>query len=219
MQICHFRKKGDDDKYEGTTWQIKFNLDNVNQAGTYKLRVALATAYVAELQVRVNNPKANPPLFTTGVIGHDNTITRHGIHGLYRLYSIDVKGALLMEGENTIYLTQPMCSSPVQGLVYDYIRLEAPPSNNSTKIVWPFFKKKNVYLNKVILYVNIILLPLKFVCFISFRSFNLVNLILILIKYAQIYLNYNHSTNEKTSHLLSFNKDKDTCVRKANFLY
>ncbi|XWS25409.1 hypothetical protein CRYUN_Cryun27aG0065700 [Craigia yunnanensis] len=127
-------RKKDDDKYEGTTWQIKFNLDNnVNQTGTYKLRIALATAYGAELQVRINNPKANPPLFTTGVIGHDNTIARHGIHGLYRLYSIDVKGALLMEGENTIFLTQPMCSSPLQGLMYDYIRLEAPPSNNSTK--------------------------------------------------------------------------------------
>ncbi|XVF64926.1 hypothetical protein PTKIN_Ptkin09bG0205800 [Pterospermum kingtungense] len=127
-------RKKDDDKYEGTTWQIKFNLDNsVNQSGTYKLRVALATAYVAELQVRVNNPKTNPPLFTTGVIGHDNTITRHGIHGLYRLYNIDINGALLMEGENTIFLTQPMCSSALQGLMYDYIRLEAPPSNNSTK--------------------------------------------------------------------------------------
>ncbi|XVE95155.1 hypothetical protein REPUB_Repub02eG0072100 [Reevesia pubescens] len=126
-------RKKDDDKYEGTTWQIKFNLDNVNQTGNYKLRVALATAYVAELQVRINNPKANPPLFTTGVIGHDNTFTRHGIHGLYRLYSIDVKGALLIEGENTIFLTQPMCSSALQGLMYDYIRLEAPPSNNSTK--------------------------------------------------------------------------------------
>ncbi|OMO50816.1 hypothetical protein CCACVL1_30233 [Corchorus capsularis] len=126
-------RKKDDDKYEGTTWQIKFNLESVNQSGTYKLRIALATAYVAELQVRVNNPNPNPPLFTTGLIGHDNTITRHGIHGIYRLYSIDVNGALLMEGENTIFLTQPMSSSALQGLMYDYIRLEAPPHNNSTK--------------------------------------------------------------------------------------
>ncbi|OMO57559.1 hypothetical protein COLO4_35291 [Corchorus olitorius] len=126
-------RKKDDDKYEGTTWQIKFNLDNANPTGTYKLRIALATAYVAELQVRVNNQNTNPALFTTGLIGHDNTITRHGIHGLYRLYSIDVKGALLMEGENTIFLTQPKSSSAVQGLMYDYIRLEAPPPNNSTK--------------------------------------------------------------------------------------
>ncbi|GMJ15234.1 hypothetical protein like AT4G24430 [Hibiscus trionum] len=126
------RKKGDD-KHEGTTWQIKFNLADVNRTETYKLRVALATAYVAELQVRINVPNENPPLFTTGVIGHDNTITRHGIHGLYRLYNIDVKGALLMEGENIIFLTQPMCSSALQGLMYDYIRFEAPPSNDSTK--------------------------------------------------------------------------------------
>ncbi|KAK8600954.1 hypothetical protein V6N13_059306 [Hibiscus sabdariffa] len=130
-EIVNFRKK-DDDKHEGTTWQIKFNLASVNRTGAYKLRVALATAYVAELQVRINDPKANPPLLTTGVIGHDNTITRHGIHGLYRLYNIDVKGAVLMEGENIVFLTQPMCSSALQGLMYDYIRLEAPPSNDST---------------------------------------------------------------------------------------
>lgn len=44
------RKK--DNKYEGTTWKIKFKLDGVNQAGVYKLRVALASATLAELQVK-----------------------------------------------------------------------------------------------------------------------------------------------------------------------
>jgi hypothetical protein len=46
----HFRKK-DDNSYQGTTWQIKFKLDNVQNSGSYKLRLALATANVAELQV------------------------------------------------------------------------------------------------------------------------------------------------------------------------
>lgn len=46
----HFRKK-DDNSYQGTTWQIKFKLDSVQNSGSYKLRLALATANVAELQV------------------------------------------------------------------------------------------------------------------------------------------------------------------------
>jgi rhamnogalacturonan endolyase len=38
-------------KYQGTTWQIKFKLDQVDTTGAYKLRLALATAHVSELQV------------------------------------------------------------------------------------------------------------------------------------------------------------------------
>ncbi|GKV19905.1 hypothetical protein SLEP1_g30104 [Rubroshorea leprosula] len=117
-------RKKDDSTYVGTTWQIKFSLDNVDRTQTYKLRLALATAYVAELQVQCNNQTADPPLFSTGVIGHDNTIARHGIHGLYRLFNVDIAGALFVQGENTIFLTQKMCSSPLQGIMYDYIRLE-----------------------------------------------------------------------------------------------
>lgn len=45
-----YRKKGDG-SYEGTTWQIKFNLDDVEASGVYKLRLALASANVSELQV------------------------------------------------------------------------------------------------------------------------------------------------------------------------
>lgn len=46
-----FRKIGDN-AYQGTTWQIKFELDNVDRNGIYKLRVALASATLAELQVK-----------------------------------------------------------------------------------------------------------------------------------------------------------------------
>ncbi|KAJ0026271.1 hypothetical protein Pint_08521 [Pistacia integerrima] len=126
-------RKKDDTTYGATTWQIKFNLDNVEQVGTYKLRIALATANVAELQVRVNDPQADPPTFTTGQIGHDNTIARHGIHGLYWLYNIDVPGAQLVTGDNTIFLTQAISTGPFEGIMYDYIRLEGLPSANSKK--------------------------------------------------------------------------------------
>ncbi|KAJ7965872.1 Rhamnogalacturonate lyase family protein [Quillaja saponaria] len=124
-------RKKDDGTYQGTTWQIKFKLHNVDASGTYKLRLALATANVSELQVRVNNPEKDPPLFTTGVIGKDNSIARHGIHGLYRLYNVDISGALLVEGDNTIFLTQTIATGPFNGLMYDYIRLEGPPSSHS----------------------------------------------------------------------------------------
>uniref|UniRef100_A0A2N9FNC3 peptidylprolyl isomerase n=1 Tax=Fagus sylvatica TaxID=28930 RepID=A0A2N9FNC3_FAGSY len=117
-------RKKDDNTYEGTTWQIKFKLDNADESATYKLRIALATAHNSELQVRINDPKANLPLFSSGVIGKENTIARHGIHGLYWLFGIDVPGTQVVEGDNTIFLTQPRSTSPFQGVMYDYIRLE-----------------------------------------------------------------------------------------------
>ncbi|XP_051124615.1 uncharacterized protein LOC127246974 [Andrographis paniculata] len=126
--FAQVNRKKEDNTYQGTTWQIRFQLDNVDQSGAYKLRVALASASLAELQVRVNNPNTNRPLFTSGLIGRENSIARHGIHGLYWLYNVDVQAGLLQPGMNTIYLTQPRSQSPFQGLMYDYIRLEAPGS-------------------------------------------------------------------------------------------
>lgn len=78
----------------------------------------------------MNDFSVDPPLFTTGEIGKDNTIARHGIHGLYWLYSVNVPASSLRPGNNTIYLTQPLATSPFQGLMYDYIRLECPDSVN-----------------------------------------------------------------------------------------
>ncbi|CAA3026480.1 probable rhamnogalacturonate lyase B [Olea europaea subsp. europaea] len=119
-------RKRDENTYQGTTWQIKFNLDMVNPSGTYKLRLALASAAQAELEVRVNISDQNPPLFSSGIIGSDNAIARHGIHGLYWLFNVDIRGTLLVQGNNTIYLTQANATSPFQGVMYDYIRFEGP---------------------------------------------------------------------------------------------
>ncbi|CAA2985955.1 Hypothetical predicted protein [Olea europaea subsp. europaea] len=98
----------------------------VNQAGVYKLCVALASASLGELQVGVDNPNTNSLLFLSGLIGRDNSIARHEILGLLWLYSIDIHGAILVQWDNTVYLTQPRNASPFQRLMYDYIRLEAP---------------------------------------------------------------------------------------------
>ncbi|GAB2247482.1 hypothetical protein Droror1_Dr00007364 [Drosera rotundifolia] len=113
--------------YEGTTWQIKFNLGNVIATGSYNLRLALASAHNANLDVRVNNSE-DPPIFSTGQIGKDNAIARHGIHGLYFLCNVEIQGSKLVQGSNTIYLTQSLGLSPWRGILYDYIRLESPSS-------------------------------------------------------------------------------------------
>jgi hypothetical protein len=44
-------RRKEDDTQVGTTWQIKFKLDKVDRNSSYKLRVAIASATLAELQV------------------------------------------------------------------------------------------------------------------------------------------------------------------------
>ncbi|XP_073142946.1 uncharacterized protein [Henckelia pumila] len=127
LYVNHPDRKREDKTYESSTWQIKFKLNIVKATETYKLRVALASANRADLQIRINNREQNPVLFTTGLIGGDNAIARHGIHGLYWLFNVNIEGSMLVEGDiNTIYLTQANATSPFQGIMYDYIRLEGP---------------------------------------------------------------------------------------------
>ena len=76
----------------------------------------------------MNDPKAENPIFSSGIIGGENAIARHGIHGLYWLYNVEIQGTLLLQGDNTIYLTQANGGSPFHGLMYDYIRLESSPA-------------------------------------------------------------------------------------------
>lgn len=116
-------------RYNGTTWQVQFNLDNVVDNGVYKLRLALAAATNSFLEVRFNEPKPSPAMFNTGTIGDCNSVARHGIHGLYWLYNVDVQGNLLKRGDNTLYLTQTKGSGPFQGIMYDYLRFEGPSTS------------------------------------------------------------------------------------------
>ncbi|XP_019447183.1 PREDICTED: uncharacterized protein LOC109350396 [Lupinus angustifolius] len=113
--------------YQPTTWQIIFELqNNTLRGGDYTLQLALASASGAEVQVRLNDPGAYSPLFTTGLIGDDNAIARHGNHGLYWFYTINIPSSHLVKGTNTIYLRQARAASPFVGVMYDYIRLESP---------------------------------------------------------------------------------------------
>uniref|UniRef100_A0A7N0T548 Rhamnogalacturonan endolyase n=1 Tax=Kalanchoe fedtschenkoi TaxID=63787 RepID=A0A7N0T548_KALFE len=118
-------RKGPNQTYLPTTWKIEFNLPGAPGTGIYKLRIAIASATLAEVQVRINDP-ASPPHFSTGLIGRDNTVARHGSHGLYWLFHVDVPGAELVKGSNAIYLTQSRNHGPFVNVMYDYIRLERP---------------------------------------------------------------------------------------------
>ncbi|KAM7515835.1 hypothetical protein LguiA_005418 [Lonicera macranthoides] len=112
--------------YDPTTWRIFFNLPYV-VPGSYTLRLALASANAARLQVWMNSAYPTRGNFRTGLIGRDNAIARHGIHGLYRLYEVNIPSYQLISGLNTLYLRQGGPSGPFVGTMYDYIRLEGPP--------------------------------------------------------------------------------------------
>ncbi|KAL6959560.1 rhamnogalacturonan endolyase [Sarracenia purpurea var. burkii] len=125
--FAHVNRNVGNKTYVPTTWKIVFDLDDVTETGTYTLQLAIASAHEAELQVRINEQDETPPHFTTGFIGKDNAIARHGIHGLYWAYTVEISGSRFITGTNTIYLTQSRGSSPFKGIMYDYIRLEGPP--------------------------------------------------------------------------------------------
>ncbi|CAJ2647305.1 unnamed protein product [Trifolium pratense] len=112
--------------FQATTWSVVFKLDSVVR-GNYTLQLALASASNAEVQVWFNKVSANP-FFTTKRIGDDNAVPRHGIHGLYWLFTIEVPSINLVKGINTVYLRQPRFQSLFQAVLYDYIRLESPPT-------------------------------------------------------------------------------------------
>ncbi|KAK7366900.1 hypothetical protein VNO80_08903 [Phaseolus coccineus] len=109
-----------------TTWQIRFQLQNISKGGNYTLQLAIAAATISKLEVSFNQPNPKRPHFSTRLIGNDNAIARHGIHGLYDLYTVVVGSNQLVEGKNIIYLKQSFAKGPFLGVMYDYIRLESP---------------------------------------------------------------------------------------------
>ncbi|XP_012841986.1 PREDICTED: probable rhamnogalacturonate lyase B [Erythranthe guttata] len=115
------------EKYVPTTWAIRFSLKSVT-VGTYKLRLAIASATRSDLEVHVNEMNAEQLVFQVTNLGADNTVCRHGIHGLYRLFSADISSTLLVNGDNCIFLTQARGGDSLCGILYDYLRLEAPPT-------------------------------------------------------------------------------------------
>ncbi|KAL6660878.1 hypothetical protein ACP70R_000262 [Stipagrostis hirtigluma subsp. patula] len=119
------RKIGD--HYVPTTWQIRFSLDHVVADGNYTLRIALAAAQNSSLQVQVNGGAA---FASPAAFGDGNAIARHGVRGLQWSLELGIEGHLLLQGDNAINITQTVASSQFIGVMYDYIRLEGPPTHS-----------------------------------------------------------------------------------------
>lgn len=81
------------------------------------------------VQVHVNGLDDIHMVFQVLNLGADNTVCRHGIHGLYQLFSIDISSSLLVNGDNSIFLTQARGGDALCGILYDYLRLEGPPTS------------------------------------------------------------------------------------------
>ncbi|KAF7048494.1 hypothetical protein CFC21_057250 [Triticum aestivum] len=134
--FAHVTRKTSNGEDAPTTRRIRFGLSRVVADGTYTLRVALAAAHMSRLQLRVNGApvtrrgsSADAGVFVTPDFGDGNAIARHGDHGTWWSFEFGIKGYLLMEGENTISITQVRAFSEFMGVMYDYIRLEGPPGS------------------------------------------------------------------------------------------
>ncbi|GAY35216.1 hypothetical protein CUMW_014990 [Citrus unshiu] len=127
--FAHVDRRGPDNKYLPTTWTIKFHLDSIIK-GTYNLRLAIASATRSDLEIFVNYIDQGHLVYQEMNLGMDNTVCRHGIHGLYQLFSIHVSSLLLIKGDNSMFLVQSRSGDPVCGVLYDYLRLEAPTSSS-----------------------------------------------------------------------------------------
>ncbi|KAH0970040.1 hypothetical protein GBA52_022196 [Prunus armeniaca] len=131
--FAHVDRRGADNKYLPTTWTIKFNLNSVT-TGTYKLRLAIASATRSDLKAHVNDMDIEHLVFQVLNLGTDNTVCRHGIHGLYRLFSCDISSSFLVKGDNSIFLTQARGGDALCGVLYDYVRLEAPATAERSEL-------------------------------------------------------------------------------------
>ncbi|KAK0578841.1 hypothetical protein LWI29_017025 [Acer saccharum] len=125
--FAHVDRRGPDNKYLPTTWTIKFNLDSIIN-GVYKLRLAIASATRSDLMIYVNYINQYHLVFEEMNLGMDNTVCRHGIHGLYQFFIVDVSSLLLIKGDNSMFLVQARGGDSLCGVLYDYLRLEAPAS-------------------------------------------------------------------------------------------
>lgn len=78
------------------------------------------------MQLRVNDFAASQPVWDLMQYGKYNAIVHHGIHGLYKLWTVHVDPVRFNVGTNMMFLTQrKTIGGPLTGVMYDYLRLEA----------------------------------------------------------------------------------------------
>nr|GMD51546.1 probable rhamnogalacturonate lyase B isoform X2 [Ipomoea batatas] len=132
---AHVNRKTGNNTYAATVWTVTFPLEAVDAKGSYTLRIAVASATRGVLMIWVNSDtEKKKPNFTARLEGRDNAVARHGIHGLYEEVRFGIPGSVLVKGENTLKLRQAKGEYVFNGLMYDYLRLEAPAAAPPQKI-------------------------------------------------------------------------------------
>lgn len=104
---------------KSTTWTINFSLPD-ELKGNAVLRLAICGNGSKELAISVNDKSAA----TLNDLRIDGTPNRHGNSGLWSEREIVLDKSLFRKGQNTIKLTIPG-GQVVNGIMYDYLRLEA----------------------------------------------------------------------------------------------
>lgn len=107
-------------KTESTTWTIEFDLKDVPRSKA-TLRLAIAGSRVPSgVEIMVNGKAAGG----TGRLPDTGVMHRDGIRGYWCERKVEFDAALLKQGVNTIQFHVPS-RNWTQGLLYDYLRLEA----------------------------------------------------------------------------------------------
>ena len=119
----------------GTVWKILFDIpDSAPRTGTGTLRIALAAAHNAVLNIGLNGQPIGRMRVNT-----DNAIIREGIHGQYSEWDFIFDASSLKSTGNTIAfdLTATPNPNPAKGVMYDCIRLELDNTRPYDKLKAP----------------------------------------------------------------------------------
>src|SRR5262249_15685391 len=111
---------------KGTTWSIVFDLPNAPR-GKAILRLAIAGNSARTIQLSVNGQASG----STGSLRDTAVLRRDGIRGYWFERDITFDAGRLKSGSNTLALTIPP-GGVMNGVLYDYLRLELDSTSTST---------------------------------------------------------------------------------------
>ena len=121
------------------TWKVLFNLPQAPSIGaTASLYIGSAADFQGPVKIVVNGITVANGI--TPPSGHDDTMIRLGIHGVFSDVRTNVPIADLHAGQNEIDFTMNSTGSTEPGIMYDYLRLELssylpPPPTGLTATV------------------------------------------------------------------------------------
>jgi len=112
-------------------WTITFDVDQISTIGPNGyIRIAFASVVHCQLAIQLNG---TPIQSIEDLNENDTAVYRDGIHGIYQTRSRTFSTKLLIGKGNRFVLTN-QCTSRLDGIMYDYIRVEldgyqpTPPS-------------------------------------------------------------------------------------------